>query len=220
MIITTNEKIIRKLLRNKYQKQYPNAIIRDEFTSLGLNTRNDLFLVDDSIIISFEIKSNRDTLKRLRSQITEYKTYSSMVVIALDIKHVKKFEKDFEDLVDDNLTVYVYNDYELINYIDGIPKEFPNLLNLLWSSELLLFREGLKGRSKLPKSSIASKKMINAVFSQEEISQISKYLFVKRLKDEPHKSKIKKYKPDIKDDDIKDLILEHQERFTKYLKEL
>lgn len=215
----TNEKIIREHLRNKYQRQYPNSFIRDEFTGPGLNTRNDLFLVDDEIVISFEIKSNGDTLKRLRMQVIEYHTYSSLVVIAIDKKHLKKLNKDFGDLIDGHTLIYIYDSSkdELVEYIKASPKEYPTFTNLLWSSELLLFREGLKGKSKLPKSSNISKKMIRDIFPQAIEHKISKHLFLKRIRENP---KHQHYKPSINDDNIKSLILEHQEQFNNYLKEI
>jgi len=214
----SNEKIIREALRKKYSTQ---GCIIDEFTCDALDTRNDLMLISNDIIISFEIKSDKDTLKRLRKQVLEYQTYSSLVVIAIDKKHLKKLAVDYIDLIDSNVIVEIYDNSrnELIEYIKGQPKDYPNLLNLLWGTELYLFTKKLKHRSKLSKNTLTLKKFINNVFKEEDIIKISKYLFHKRIIENPDRIK-KKYIPDINDNEIQELILENQEKFTKYIEDM
>lgn len=220
----TNESEIREALRQKYQEKYPNALIRDEYTHGTLNTRNDLFLVDEKLIISFEIKSNGDTLKRLSIQHEEYKTYSSEVVIAIDKKHLRKFEKDYDHLIDGSTTIYIFDNNQLIEHIKGFPKKFPNVFNLLWSSELLLFRTGLKGlganhlKKILGKSFYHSKKFINIFFNEDEIFRISKYLFTKRIK-ENWPTDYRRYNVSIDCDLIKNIIKSKQSKFESWSKE-
>jgi len=218
---TSNEKEIREYIREGYAAQYPNACIRDEFTTEGLEHRNDLFLVDENIIISIEIKSDKDNLRKLRSQCLEYLTYSSIVVIVLDQKHLKKFNKDFQDLKDHpNMITLIYHKDEYSSWTKAINncqvKDFPDIFNLLWSSELLLFRSKLKNKSKIKNNSIASTKMINNTFSPEDKDLITKHLFIKRMREDTHR-KIK-YNPTLIDSVILDLIQENQDNYNNYLK--
>jgi hypothetical protein len=222
----TNEKDIREALRKLYLEKYPDSFIRDEYTHVTLSTRNDLFLVDNSCIISFEIKSNGDNLKKLRAQHTDYQTYSSEVVIAIDVKHFKKLCRDFLDLVENiNTTVYVYNNNILEEYCIGQQKPFPNVFDLLWSSELLLFRQGIKRQSSkhfksiYGKSHRDSKAIIKKLFTELEIFDISKYLFTKRIK-ENWPTDYFGYKVSNDDDTIIQLIEEKQVPFDNWSNEI
>ena len=211
----TNEKEIREAIREYYQDRYPSAVIRDEFTQNHLMTRNDLFVVDDDIIIAIEIKSSGDNLNRLASQIIEYKTYSSKVCIALDIKHKKKFEREFlnTDLMIGCDLFY----YSELNGLDRIllarKGKFPMLYNMMWSSELLTFVGKLKGRSKIGKSADALRNYIECIFTYREIYDISKELFIARNRDWKnvhHKPKLEL--------GVVDMINNKQDAFDAYLK--
>ena len=216
----SNEKIIRQLLKNVYSEKYPNSFIRDEFTHDSLNTRNDLFLVDDSIIISFEIKSDRDVLKRLRAQVQEYRTYSSLVVIALDTKHMKKFQKDFKDLLYSNVTVLEYDGAFHIRH-EGIADTFPNVAKFLWSEELYLMRPRLPRKKKdekrnliyKDKSAITSHRILKLIYDESILSQLAYSIFRKRLE---IKTDYRQYKPQLTNNQCV-TIEEHSQQYLNFL---
>ncbi len=214
----SNEKEIRKKLIQKYSKLFHRGFIREEFTGPGLSTRNDLFLVHEEIIISFEIKSNRDVLKRLRSQALEYLTYSSMVILALDIKHLKNLEKKFQDLINHpNIKILIFEDGECYTYSDGESKDYPTLLNLLWSSELALFKALFKQRSKVGSSSYDLLKMINEVYNEQQIHDISKSIFLDRVRNSRGSMN---YKPVLLEETnnlMNNNLLELQKKFYNYI---
>jgi len=215
----SNEKEIRFKLIQKYQSLFPKGFIREEFTGPGLTTRNDLFLVHDDVIISFEIKSNRDTLKRLRKQVIEYLTYSSKVIMVLDIKHLKKLEKDFQDLItNSNIECLIYKNEAFTTYSKGYFKEYPNLFNLLWVGELNLFKQRFKQRSKINKTEYDLKKMIRQVFTESQIHDISKTIFLDRVYN--NRGSLN-YKPTLLEETINIIdcdILELQNNFYNYIK--
>jgi len=211
----SNEKTIRLLCKELFLLKYPNATIVDEFTCDSLCTRNDLFIVDDSkdIVLSIEIKSDRDNLKRLYKQVTDYKTYSNIVYAILDIKHLKKYNNSFRELPEfKDVGLIIYDNGNMVLEKSAKVNKFPKLLKLLRTNELNIFSTGLKGRSKIPGNAKYLKKMINNVFG-EDAEIIARSIFMHRIGKEYNP------KPVIHDDKIKKLILSKQQTFTNYIKE-
>jgi len=213
----SNEKEIREAAREMFQHRYPTSTIHDEFTQGCLVTRNDLFVVDNNLTCAIEIKSCADNLKKLNYQVMEYKQYSNLVVIILDIKHQKMFEREFigSDLYND-VEIWYYDD-KLINKKRGHKRELPLLLSMMWSSELKLFLKPLKMKSKIDSSSKALLHCIERIFTYHEIHLISKYLFITRQKSDIKQCGFK-YNPVLEDQTIIDIILNKQNDFLKYLK--
>lgn len=218
----SNEKIIRQLCKEFFTKKYPSSIIRDEFTSNKLATRNDLFVIDEESdsIVSVEIKSDGDNLNRLAAQVTEYKTYSNFVYVALDIKHLKKYATQFMDTdLFRGIGLLVYSDEfpgQLTLHKRATRRKFPFLYHLLWSSELKLFTKNLKGRSKVGSNEKDLCEMIECVYTYREIHEISRHLFIER-----HKQLIDSYRiePCLNNELIEETILCKQQQFTNYIKE-
>ncbi len=214
--MASNEKIIRQLCKELFHIKYPKSIIVDEFTCDALCTRNDLLIVDDcnSIVLSIEIKSDRDNLKRLLNQVTDYKTYSNIVYVVIDIKHLKKYKKDFQELpIFSDVGLLVYNQGNMTLEKSAEVNIFPNLFKLLRTNELVIFTTGLKGRSKIPKNSRYLKKMIIEVFTEEEVQLITRHIFMYRI-GKPYNPK-----PEIQDNEIKKIIISKQLQFTQFTKE-
>lgn len=221
----TNEKEIREATREMFQHRFPTSTIHDEFTQGCLVTRNDLFVVDDNLVCSIEIKSCADNLKKLNYQVMEYKQYSNLVIVILDIKHQKMFEREFigSDLYND-VEVWYYDETNplvtnpFIKRKKGYKRDMPLLLNMMWSTELKLFLKPLKMKSKVDSSSKALRHCIERIFTYHETHLISKYLFITR-----QRSAIKqcgfKYTPILDDEFINDLIKSKQNAFLEYLKE-
>jgi len=223
----TNEKNIREAAREMFQHRYPLATIHDEFTQGCLVTRNDLFVVDDNLNCSIEIKSCADNLKKLNYQVMEYKQYSNLVVVLLDVKHQKMFERDFigSDLYndveiwyyDDNLKSNPLHTKPFIKRKRGLKRELPLLLNMMWATELKLFIKHLKMKSKVGSSTESLRHVIERIFTYNEIHQISAYLFTNRMK---NKEKFNYgFKPVLEDPKLIELIQSKQAIFLEYLKE-
>lgn len=218
--MASNEKLIRQLCKDFFIKKYPSAIIRDEFTSNKLATRNDLFVIDESedIICSVEIKSDGDNLNRLAAQITEYKTYSNLVYVALDIKHLKKYSTQFKDTeLFVGVGLLVYNSEfpnELTLHKRATKRKFPFLYHLLWSSELKLFTKNLKGRSKIGSNEKDLCRMIECIYTYDEIRIISRHLFIERHKKLENSYRIE---PDLDNQLIEEMIKYKQQSFTNYI---
>lgn len=221
--MASNEKDIRQSLIDIYTSKYPDSIIRHEFTHDSLSTRNDLFLVDKSCIISFEIKSDKDVLKRLRAQVNEYRTYSSEVVIALDTKHIKAFNKNYGDLLYDNVTVLEYIDNQFVNIIVGTQDPRPNMLRFLWQDELLLLRPKLPRKKKderrkgisSNKSAKASHTIINNIYIEADINNISYNILKNRLISLSN-NKYTKYIPQLTNNQ-RVLIEEHSNKYFEFI---
>lgn len=188
----SNESIIRQKIIDKYNIEFPQCSIKEEFTTACLNTRNDVMVIDE-YIISIEIKSDRDVLKRLVSQVTEYATYSSLVVIALDTKHIKSFYKNYSHLltsVDSSVTLIEFKDDNLIELVKGNPIPQPSVLNLLWSDELYLLRPKLPRKKKgsqrnniyKDSSKYASIKILKDIYTESELKQLAYSMFANRFK--------------------------------------
>jgi len=175
----SNEKIIRNKIKDMIQDK---GIIREEYTHWSLNTRNDVMLINDNQIISFEIKSDKDNLNRLYNQVVNYKEYSTDVIIVLDKKHLNKFNHDFNIPEFKDVGVWVYTESNTIEKIcNSSSTNYPNLLPYLWSNELAIFKYYLKGKSKIRNNSKDLTLFINNVFTEEEIIFISKKLFMGRF---------------------------------------
>lgn len=175
----SNEKIIRKEVKDYLLKKYRNIEVVEEF-GVFLNSRNDVMGVSHDDIISIEIKSDRDTLARLEKQLITYQTFSTIVYVVLDKKHLNKYEQTFSKLFD-NIGVLVYNNNKLLLVKEPKRCEFKSLYKLLTSRELTLFFAHFRGKSLIPKDYKTSMYLIENIFNKNEIFKMSKYLFVTRF---------------------------------------
>lgn len=207
----SNEKDIREATREWLQKNYKDVVIRDEFTQNHLVIRNDLFAVCDKHLISVEIKSCSDTLSRLEKQVLGYKEFSNEVIVAIDKKHLKSYRTKFIDAqLFYGVGLLVWEDGKLTLIQRPSTNKIPMLYGMLWSTELSLFFTGLKLRSKIGKSSKESMHYIERIFTYNEIFELSKYIFINRVRSGNLISKLS--------DELHELILTKQEQFIKLIK--
>jgi hypothetical protein len=95
----SNEQQIRKIalkmfLENYSSKEQEKLVIVEEFNSGRMITRTDITILDpNNKLFFFEIKSNKDSLKRLELQIVDYRKYSNSILLFLDISLLKEFKK-------------------------------------------------------------------------------------------------------------------------------
>jgi hypothetical protein len=182
----SNEKIIREHSR-KYLLDNYGGVVKDEFGTF-LNVRTDLLNISDEHIISLEVKSDKDTFARLENQLDGYMSYSTGVYVALDEIHYDKYVKKFLEN-----SVYKYYHVGILVYSSKSDtlelkreinhyQEITMLYDLITSQELTEFFRFFKGKSKIPKDERTSKKLINTIFTYEEIYNISKEIFMNRFK--------------------------------------
>ena len=212
----SNERIIREDVKAYLKNKYPTSYIREEFTSNVLTTRNDVFCVSDKHVISVEIKSDKDNLKRLASQVIEYKTYSNLVIVVLDEAHKIKFLRDFSETDLFRGVQVMFYTTKLEAYKRGTSSKYPFLYPLLWSTELKLFTTNLKGRSKIGASEIELREMIENIFTYKEIHDISRHLFVQRI-DLTSQILGARFQPFLQDELIEEIIQNKQQHFTNYI---
>lgn len=178
----TNEADIREATKKYLDNKYDIEYIQDEYTHSSLPVRADLFAVSkDKKVITIEIKSDRDTFTRLRKQLEEYNKFSHIVYLAIDIKHLAKFKKNYPGYYGGILT---YEDGELEVYSAAHSSKTIDATRILWKQELLLFTHYFNGS--FTKYCISKlEHIIRNVFTVEEYYNISEYLFVNRyIKDE------------------------------------
>lgn len=182
----SNEKNIREKVKEYLMENYNDLVIKEEF-GVFLDSRNDVMGINFENIISVEIKSDKDNFTRLEKQLKTYLTFSSIVYVALDISHLKKYEEKFlkDSYVFSSIGILVYEDNKLSLYKKAYQnKDVPMMYSLLKSEELFLFFHLFKNKSLIPKNYETMKYLIEDIFSYREIYEISKYIFITRFRDE------------------------------------
>lgn len=190
--MASNEKEIREYTK-KIIGEYDNSIqIVDEFCGGAMQTRMDLALFKKDIFVSIEIKSDKDTLSRLESQIRDYSEYATVNIVILDIKHKKAFDKFL-----DKTNVFQRTHSYLLYYENGkFDREFPfvifswfneirrgktKLISLLWRDEKKELISFIKGRSK---ANIED--ALTCIYTLSELIEISLYILYTRAINNKH----------------------------------
>jgi hypothetical protein len=66
----------------------PETLIINEFSNLNCGVRADLAVLQDEELHAVEIKSARDTTRRLHAQLCAYLKYFNRVTVVVDIRHL------------------------------------------------------------------------------------------------------------------------------------
>jgi hypothetical protein len=191
--MTSNEKEIRAHLKAVISKKHSEFIIIDEFTGGTMKTRCDLMCISQTTIGMIEIKSDRDTLDRLESQVSNYLEYSHCVLVVMDVCHRKKFLELREKQTALQNWYVVYAFYENNALIGGIsqflhhqrfkPIEHSKLYQLLWGDEVKSLVEFLKGRSKLSVSNSPTYlEAIETIYTIKELKILMHEILFTRVK--------------------------------------
>jgi len=151
---------VRKLLKITYLERYlhdTNSLVMEEVAVHRGSSRIDIAVFNGSIH-GYEIKSDRDTLERLPSQISHYSKVFDYISVICGSKHTEKVSKilpDYYGIIEiqenkNNLG------YEVIKKPSINPeRDCKAILDLLWKEELLHILEslniskGLKHKSKV-----------------------------------------------------------------------
>lgn len=114
-----------------------------EYAHSDLSSRADFAVFQDGEIYVYELKSDADSLSRLKQQVKDYKTYADVITVVLNEKHLNAFNKLGLDV---NLIIERNNRYEIV---DISKRNSPDKrFNLLWYKERENLFKGLSGNSK------------------------------------------------------------------------
>lgn len=205
----SNESEIREATRIFLEKKYKKLELIDEFTQWNIPVRPDLFGATKNKIISIEIKSDKDSFARIDRQLLGYVNFSSSIYIALDHSHIERFLKNYgENGRFNHIGILSFKKGKISIEREATDLGVPPLYKMLWSQELYNFFGSFQGRSKIPKDHKTLSELIENIFTYREIMDISKKIFLSRIRNK----------------DIKDLfenvkIEDRQKAFDEYLKE-
>lgn len=175
----SNEKEIRIVTKEYIKNTHKDCSIHEEF-GVFLDSRNDVMGISWEDIISFEIKSDKDTFARLENQLKTYNSFSTLVYVVLDVSHLEKYKKMFLEQFK-NVGILVYEDNRLSLHHKPTRIEFVSMYGLLTSHELTFFFDRFKNKSLIPKDRDTTNHLIQDIFTESEIFTISKYIFLTRF---------------------------------------
>jgi len=142
-----NEKLsdpdMREILFETYENTGERLRIFEELV-IG-KSRADAILVKENEILGFEIKSDKDSLVRLVTQVKNYERFCDKCYIVTGVHYIDRIEDEipehwgiYDIAKDENGNLHI----EMLREAERNPKERPttklkNQMNLLWRSELI-----------------------------------------------------------------------------------
>lgn len=133
--------LINKLLKSGRLNE--GTVLINEFNVDGAARRVDLALISENHFEAFEIKSEADSLSRLKGQAAKYLEYFDKVTIILDKKHSKKTQ----ELLGDNIGMWEISNKKFKVIKRGQKRtvtEKQKIIDLMTVSELRLLAGNLK----------------------------------------------------------------------------
>lgn len=134
---------MREILFETYENTGERLRIFEELV-IG-KSRADVILVKENEILGFEIKSDKDNLIRLTTQVKNYERFCDKCYIVTGVHYIDKIEESvpkhwgvYDIAKDENGNLHI----EMFREANRNPKERPttklkNQMNLLWRSELI-----------------------------------------------------------------------------------
>lgn len=133
--VKRNASFVKTSLIDFWLKNSNVNLIINEAPFFKGNRRADLIMINNKDLLGFEIKSELDTLKNLKSQVLDYKKIFDFVYVVID----KKF-KDCKELKElpDQVGIILYDRDITIKKDAKKIKKFNknNLISLLWRNDL------------------------------------------------------------------------------------
>lgn len=137
--------VLRDWVHDKFELKYNDILInelgfwnRDPESTVDCSFRADLALANGRLV-GFEIKSQKDSLKRWESQMTAYSNVFDEIWLCSHGKHLHRAL----DITDKHIGVLVVDDSGSISVVRYASKNkklnFYDLSGLLWKDELLAF---------------------------------------------------------------------------------
>ncbi|MFA6183590.1 MAG: sce7726 family protein [Parcubacteria group bacterium] len=148
--VLTNDKIIRTALKEKLEESYfgiKNTKIIEELGITHGEARIDIAVVN-GVIHGYELKSDRDTLKRLPGQIEIYNTVLDKVTLVVGMNHLHEAMKIVPDWWGITIAKIVNSDSVVSFFNIREPEENKNqnsaaVAALLWREEALKILENI-----------------------------------------------------------------------------
>ena len=148
--LLTNDKIIRAALKEKLEESYlgiKNTKIIEELGITHGEARIDIAVVN-GVIHGYELKSDRDTLKRLPGQIEIYNTVLDKVTLVVGMNHLHEAMKIVPDWWGITIAKIVDSDGAVSFFNIREPEENKNqnsaaVAALLWREEALKILENI-----------------------------------------------------------------------------
>lgn len=138
-----NDSDMREILFETYENTGERLRIFEELV-IG-KSRADAILVKENEILGFEIKSDKDSLVRLTTQVKNYERFCDKCYIVTGVHYIDRIEEAvpkhwgiYDIAKDENGNLHI----EMFREAERNPKERPtiklkNQMNLLWRSELI-----------------------------------------------------------------------------------
>lgn len=139
---------VKQLCYQKFNKKFKYSLSTEEFTNGALKKRADIVYVSLKSIDVIEIKSKDDTLKRLLSQVDEYKEYANSIHVVMDIKHEKEYLKKYAaNSLMDYCNIYFSDGTKISLLKKALKKPVQNkdlMVEFLWGDELSYYLSDVK----------------------------------------------------------------------------
>lgn len=176
---------LRITLRAKHGHD-PSTHIVEEFGVLLGKSRIDMAVVNGALV-GYEIKSDRDTLDRLPSQIEHYFQVFDFVNIVTGPRHLAKVKSSVPDLCGIQLAEFDGSGNIKLSTIRQGKKNYNTssqaLVRLLWKEEWIKILKNTGECKSLSKSPIRQIwRLVEDLFTPDEISNHVRYSLKERLK--------------------------------------
>lgn len=144
-------------------------------------SRADAIVVKEDEIIGIEIKSDKDSLVRLKTQVKNYERFCNKCYLATGVHYIDKVEEvipdywGIYDITRDESGKLHIEMYREAGKISGErPKnKLKNQMNLLWRSELIKIVKGYKLGGVTTRNKIQLKNLIIDKLGQEEAKRLT-----------------------------------------------
>ncbi|MDQ7083850.1 MAG: sce7726 family protein [Sulfurovum sp.] len=174
--------VIQYLLAKKIHNIVVPEVTVGHKSLIHKQVRADIFAINGEISI-YEIKSEKDTLSRLKTQLESYKQYANKVNVVIAEKFLDKLE------IEDDVGIYVITNKGIKKIKKAthnkIKKDY--ILEYWLSNELKDFLWGYRGISKMDKKETIS--FMKELLNDTQLYNVTLYMLKKRYEKESNQIK-------------------------------
>lgn len=128
---------------------FEKALVPSKAKGISKSIADCLIFREDGIIIGIEIKTERDELSRLRSQLPGYSIVCDYVYVMCHDDHIEKVEQSTARYKQRHVGIIAYREFKSVPF-SGVYREAElsptrsaySAFNLLWKAELLAIHSG------------------------------------------------------------------------------
>ncbi|MFL1706693.1 sce7726 family protein [Campylobacter sp. MOP7] len=182
-----NEKDFKILLLKHLYKGFKDATVVTEFGFSEKPARqtdaiSDIFMISKGDMHVFEIKSPKDTLERLKSQVDVYLEHVNYVNVCVDPKFLKEL-----DFLPNRVGIYTIDNKEIIQIREAIYGKVATqrYLDHLWLNELMKLLRGFSTEAYTQ----ACEECMRKHFTKPQIKAIVLFRLQERLQEESDRVK-------------------------------